>query len=106
MSLAAIKRRIKVGTKLQITRHDWPFLRLHNEIPEAYAAKQAAFFAVREVIAVKAGEIGLKTGEGDNWRTSWLEWPKANSIRETATGFEIDLNRRGDFAQLMQYEWR
>lgn len=102
MSLAAIKRRIQVGTKLQVVRHDWPSLRLHGETDEQYNAKRDAFFAVREVVVVKAGEIGFRTGE----RISWLSWPKADSIRETANGFQVDLQGSGEFKELMEYEWR
>jgi hypothetical protein len=102
MSLSAIKRRIAVGSKLQVVRHDWPALRLHGETDEQYQAKRASFFAVREVVAVKAGEIGFQTGE----RVSWLSWPKANSIRETDKGFQVDLNGDGEFRHIMEYEYR
>jgi hypothetical protein len=102
MSLAAIKRRVVVGSKLQIVQHDWPALRMNGETDEAYAAKQAAFFAVREVAIVRAGEIGFKTGE----RVSYLSWPKANSIRETANGFDVDLNGDGNFTHIISYEYR
>jgi hypothetical protein len=91
-----------VGSKLQVIRHDWPALRLHGETDEQYAAKRAAFFAVREVVSVSGGEIGFKTGE----RTSYLAWPKADSIRETPKGFQVDLNGGGDFAAVIEYEYR
>lgn len=102
MSLASIKRRITVGSKLQVIRHDWPMLRLNGESAEQYAAKHAAFFAVREVAIVQTGAVGFKTGE----RVSWLSWPKASSIRETPTGFQVDLNDTGNFDEVMEYEWR
>ena len=102
MSLAAIKRKITVGTKLQVTRHDWPALRLHGESDEHYDAKRAAFFAVREVVLVKAGEIGFQTGEC----VSYLSWPKLNAIRETANGFQVDLRGTGEFNEIMEYEFR
>lgn len=102
MSLAAIKRRVQVGSKLQIVRHDWPMLRLHGETDEQYKAKQDKFFAVREVVAVKGSEVGFQTGE----RVSWLSWPKADSIRETSNGFQVDLNGNGLFASIMEYEYR
>jgi hypothetical protein len=103
MSLASIKRRVKVGSRLQVVRHDWPALRLHGQTDEEYTAKRAAFFAVREVVSVRGGEIGLRTGED---RTSYLTWPKAGSIRETPKGFQVDLNGAGDFAAVMEYEYR
>lgn len=106
MSLAAIKRRIQVGTMLQVVRHDWPTLRVNGESDAVHEAKRAAFFAVRIVTVVKAGEIGLKTGNGDLSRTSWLSWPKASCVRETANGFQVDLRGDGQFTELMEYEWR
>jgi hypothetical protein len=102
MSLAAIKRHLQVGTKLQVVRHDWPSLRLHGETDEQYQAKRAAFFAVREVVSATAGEIGVRTGE----RVSYLSWPKALAIRETDKGFQVDLQETGEFKELMEYEWR
>ena len=102
MSLAAIKRRVTLGSKLQVVRHDWPALRLHGETDEQYQAKRASFFAVREVVRVTAGEIGLQTGE----RVSMLAWPKSNSIRETSNGFQVDLNGDGQFRHIMEYEYR
>lgn len=110
MSLAAIKRRVTVGSKLQVVRHDWPMLRMHGETDEQYAAKRDAFFAVRTVVVARASEIGIAVErqgpDGQYQRTSWLDWPKADSIRETANGFEVDLNRNGKFEQVMQYEYR
>ena len=111
MSLSAIKRRVTLGTKLQVVRHDWPALRLNGETDEQYRAKQDAFFAVRTVVVVRATEIGItvdrKGPDGQyEQRTSWLSWPKANSIRETANGFQVDLNGDGNFTALMEYEWR
>jgi hypothetical protein len=102
MSLAAIKRRVVPGAKLQVVRHDWPALRLHGETDEAYEAKRAAFFAVREVYSATATEIGFKTGE----RVSYLRWPKADSIRETANGFQVDLHGGDGFRELIEYEYR
>ena len=111
MSLAAIKRRVQVGTKLQVVRHDWPLLRLPKETEEEYKAKQEAFFAVRTVVVVHSTEIGIAVGRVDPngeyyERTSWLSWPKANSIRETAKGFQVDINGDGLFTAIMEYEYR
>lgn len=102
MSLAAIKRRIVVGSKLQVVRHDWPALRLHGETDEQYQAKRDAFFGVREVVQVTAGEIGFKTGE----RVSYLSWPKATAIRETENGFQVDLRGDASFTHIMEYQYR
>ena len=102
MSLASIKRRVHVGSKLQVVRHDWPALRLNGETAEQYAAKRARFFAVREVVSIRGGDVGFKTGD----RVSYLTWPKAGSIRETPNGFQVDLNDNGDFASIMEYEYR
>ena len=108
MSLASIKRRIAVGSKLQVVRHDWPALRLNGETAAQYEAKQAAFFAVREVVSIRGGEVGFKTENPATGlpRTSYLAWPKANSVRETAKGFQVDLNGDGKFTALMEYEYR
>ena len=102
MSLAAIKRRVVPGAKLQVVRHDWPALRLHGETDEQYQAKRDSFFAVREVYSATSYEVGFKTGE----KVSYLTWPKANAIRETANGFQVDLRGTGDFAEVMEYEYR
>ena len=111
MSLAAIKRRVQVGTKLQVVRHDWTILRLPKETEEEYKAKQDAFFAVRTVVVVHPTEIGIsvdrKGPDGQyEQRTSWLSWPKANAIRETANGFQVDINGDGLFTAIMEYEYR
>ena len=102
MSLSAIKRRVTLGSKLQVVRHDWPALRLHGETDEQYQAKRASFFAVREVVRATGAEIGFQTGE----RVSLLSWPKASSIRETPNGFQVDLQGTGEFREIMEYEYR
>ena len=111
MSLAAIKRRVQIGTKLQIVRHDWPMLRLNGETDEQFKAKHDAFWAVRTVVVVRPTEIGIAVGRTDSngeyyERTSWLSWPKVNAIRETANGFQVDLERTGEFNKVMEYEYR
>jgi len=104
MSLAAIKRRIRVGTALQMVRHDHPPLVFSYETAEAIEQKKATFlrmFEVRMVALVQTNAIAFDSGDG---KLSWLYWPKANGVRETANGFEVALN--DSFSKLMAYEWR
>jgi hypothetical protein len=104
MSLAAIKRHIRVGTALQIVRHDHPPVIFAHETAEAIEKKKAAFlrmFEVRRVAVVQSNAIAFHTDEG---KLSWHYWPKASNVRDTANGFEVPLD--DSFTKLIAYEWR
>ena len=104
MSLASIRRRIRIGTALQMVRHDHPPVVFSHETTENIEKKKAAFlrmFDVRTVALVQTNAIGFDSGNGT---LSWLYWPKANCIRETANGFEVSLD--DNFTKLIAYEWR
>lgn len=104
MSFASIKRRIQIGTALQMVRHDHPPVIFSHETAEAIEKKKAAFlrmFELRRVAVVQTNAIAFDTGDG---KLSWLYWPKANCVRETANGFEVSLD--DNFGKLMAYEWR
>jgi hypothetical protein len=108
MTLASLKRRITVGTLLKMTRHDW----FPNGAMIVYGNTGASQLkgglvgVTRPVVQVQAGQIGLTTTKADGTTsTSYLQWPKASCIRETANGFEIDLNHNGNFTAVMAYEF-
>lgn len=104
MSFASIKRRIQIGTALQMVRHDHPPVVFSHETTEAIEKKKAAFlsmFEVRAVAVVQTNAIAFDSGNGT---LSWLYWPKANYVRETAKGFEVSLD--DNFTKLIAYEWR
>jgi hypothetical protein len=87
MSLAAIKRRLQLGSKIQMVRHDWgPGGKPHEKVA-----------AVRTVKIVRTTGVMFEGG-------SWLYWPKADEVLETKEGFWISL--RDDFKQRIEYEWR
>ncbi len=104
MSLTAIKRRIQVGTALQMVRHDHPPVVFSHETTEAIEKKKAAFlrmFDVRTVAVVQTNAIAFSSEGGT---LSWLYWPKASCVRETTNGFEVSLD--DNFTKLIAYEWR
>ena len=104
MSLAAIKRKIRVGTKLKLVRHDWfakGGLVVRGNLGTTVLKPKIEVGCVRPVTVVHATEIAL-TGEAG---TSWLQWPKAYCVRDTPNGFEIDLRCDGTFAEVMGYEF-
>jgi hypothetical protein len=106
MSLSAIKRRIQVGTSLQIVRHDHPPIIFPGDSPERIQENTDRYqqlVQAREVAIVQSNAIALRMSDGES---SWLRWPKAGCIRATAAGFEIDLKDDGEFAQVIRYEWR
>ena len=94
MSLASIKRSIKVGTLLKLVRHDW--------FPNGKGS--LAIGQVRPIVLIQASQITLET-PGSNSGKSYLTWPKANCIRETPNGFEIDLLDTGQFSKVIGYEF-
>jgi hypothetical protein len=106
MSLSAIKRRIQVGTSLQIVHHDHPPIIFAGDSPERIEEKRNRYqqlFEQREVAVVQSNAIALRMPDGEQ---SWLRWPKAACVRSTSDGFEIDLKDDGEFAQVIRYEWR
>lgn len=106
MSLSAIKRRIQVGTSLQIVRHDHAPIIFPGDSPERIQEKQNRFrqlFEQREVAVVQSNAIAMRMADGE---ASWLHWPKAKFVRTTAEGFEIDLDENGEFTRVIRYEWR
>lgn len=102
MSLANIKRNIKVGTLLKLVRHDWlrPIV-VNGNLGQTTIQPKITLDMVRPVRSVLSKGITLTTGSD----YSILPWPKATSIRETANGFEIDLNQDGKFEAVMGYEF-
>lgn len=112
MSLASIKRRVKVGTRLRMTRHDWfpqGSMTVHGNLGTTQLRGANLLNVVRPVVVVHTNEVGLKTEKqiGDELTSSvsYLTWPKASCIRETTNGFQIDLQGTGNFAQVMEYEF-
>src|ERR1700678_2880719 len=108
MTLASLKGGITVGTLLKMTRHDW----FPNGAMIVYGTLGASQLkcglvgATRPVVQVQAGQIGPTTTKADGTTsTSYLQWPKASCIRETANGFEIDFNHNGNFTAVMAYEF-
>ena len=86
-SFAELKRKLKVGDKLRLARHDW-------------AGRKLQVGDVREISRVQSNGIALRTGESE----SWLYWGKAADYRFDATGFEVALIP-GSFSQLIRYEF-
>lgn len=105
MSLASIKRNIKVGTLLKLVRHDWfpnCTMTVHGNTGTTQLKGRIAIGQVRPVVLIQASQIALETpGSG----ASYLTWPKANCIRKTPNGFEIDLEMDGQFSKVMGYEF-
>jgi hypothetical protein len=93
MSLASIKRKLQVGAKIQMVRHDWFNA---GQSPQFVPDKIAG---VREVVRAQSNAVQFSGG-------SWLYFDKASRLRETPTGFEVDLDDNGTFNRVMQYEWR
>lgn len=102
MSLASLKRSIKVGTVLKMVRHDWfpeGNMVVHGNLGSSQI-KGKLLGVERPVVLVQSSQIALQLGESK----SFLTWPKANCIRETPKGFEIDLDGTGKFEHIMGYE--
>ena len=101
MSLASIKRKLKVGTLLKLIRHD--FLKpitVEGNLGRTVIQPKIFIGQVRPIALIQAKQIALRTAD----HLSYLNWPKANCIRETANGFEIDLYGTGKFEHIMAYE--
>jgi hypothetical protein len=108
LSLASLKRRIVVGTLLKLTRHDWfpnGSMTVNGNLGTTQLKGRVPLGTVRPVVEVQAGQIGIRTGTSEaDYRTSYLQWPKASCLRETENGFDIDLNHNGRFEAVMSYE--
>lgn len=99
MTFAALKRRLQVGAKIEMVRHDY---QPGGAVPEKLRG-------VREVARVQSNAVQFSGG-------SWLYWPKAAEVRADDKGFDVALmvnndpsNRRirsADFSVLMRYEFR
>ena len=97
MTLAELKRKLQVGSKLQIVHHSYA-----SQVP---VERRESFFGVREVIKVQSNAIVLSSSRDDK-KGSWLTWPKVNQIRFQDDGFEICLDEDGSFKHSMRYEYR
>ena len=104
MSLTAIKRRIQVGTALQMVRHDHPPVVFSHETTEAIEKKKAAFLRMFDVLTVAVVQTNAIAFSSEGGTLSWLYWPKASCVRETTNGFEVSLD--DNFTKLIAYEWR
>jgi hypothetical protein len=106
MSLAAIKRRITVGTKLKLVRHDGlcPIV-VRGNLGNTVLPPKIHIGMVRDVCTVHSHEFALLTPIGDRFEQSYVTWPKASRVRATQFGFEIDLNDDGQFTKAMGYEF-
>lgn len=95
MSLAALKRRLKMGVKLRLAHHDWA-----TQGPNA----KLKVGDVREVAIVQSNAVAFATPATDSG-VSWLHWPKANEVRIDDKGFDIHLDGDKLFEKRMRYEF-
>ena len=104
MSLASIKRKVVKGTLLKLVRHDWlkPLV-VNGNLGQSVIKPGIAVGDVRPVVIVRSNAIAMKNARTGN--DSWLYWPEAKNVRETANGFEIDLVGFGEFKFIMGYEF-
>lgn len=104
MTLAEMKRTIRVGTLLKLTRHEWLETHVVGSLSTKVLKSGTLYIGlVRPVVLVQSNQIALRT-EGSATGMSYLTWPKAHSIRFVPNGFEIDLNQDGTFREIMAYE--
>jgi hypothetical protein len=94
MSLAAIKRKLQAGQKIEMVAHSW------------FPVAGSKVAGVREVKRVQSNAVQFTpTAPGSNG--SWLYFDAgAKNYRLTDKGFEVDLRDDGTFAESMTYEWR
>jgi hypothetical protein len=112
MSLASLKHKIEVGTKLKLVRHDWlkPLV-VNGNLGQSVMKPNLAIGDVRMVIVKQGNAIAMKSLSPllrVTLRTIidyWLYWPEAKSVRETENGFEVDLEDTGKFKYAMGYEF-
>jgi len=95
MSFSALKRKLQVGVKLKLVRHDW-----------ARPGGKLNIGDVREIAVVQSNAIAFATSSSESG-LSWLYWSSAASIRVDELGFDVDLNRgsKEPFLQIMRYEF-
>lgn len=115
MSLAHIKRSIKVGTLLKLVRHDWLRTIVRGNTGTEIITGPLHIGLVRPVTSINSVGFTLATVEHDGVvKNSHVNWPKSSAIRDTACfghggfstyGFEIDLNGTGKFENVMGYEF-
>jgi len=98
MSLANVKRRMQVGQKIQLVQHDWLDTVVVGNLGNTRLKPSPGMMDVREVVKVTGKAIQFSN-------QSWLDWPTANRLRETANGFEVSL-ADDKFTHIMRYEYR
>jgi hypothetical protein len=101
-TLAATKRTIKVGDQFKLVRHDWMDTIIHGNTGTTVLKGRLRIGDIRAVSQVLTTKIAFRTESGSD---SWLHWPKAQSFRPTANGFEIDLHDEGTFREAIGYEF-
>ena len=84
MRLAELKRRLRVGTRVELINPRSP--------------RQAG---VREVSRVQTNAVAFRNADG---RESWLDFPTAKHLSGTPTGFIIHDPEDSDFT--LEYAWR
>jgi hypothetical protein len=93
MSFAELKRRLRVGVKLKLVRHDW-----------ARPGGKLNVGDVREIAQVQSNAIAFATPLSDSG-LSWLYWGKADQYRIDECGFDVALNPNKGFEQIIRYEF-
>jgi hypothetical protein len=86
MTLAAIKRRITIGTTLSIVKQ--------NSID---GDGTSHFLGKRRVDGVQTNAVRFENGQ-------YLYWPRSRHIREVEGGFQVDLAGTGDFMNIVEYQ--
>ena len=79
-TLADLKRRIKVGTKIEKTEH----INIDNGVRVQQTPHPSG---VREIVKVKSNTWGIKTPQDDD--ISWLDIPKASELTFNENEFTI-----------------
>lgn len=88
MTLAELKRKLTVGTRLRVT---------HSLLGPVNPPRGAG----RTVVKVQSNAVVFECDERSDDRQSWLYWPKAKDLHATSDGFEIIEN--GEVA--VRYRW-
>jgi hypothetical protein len=106
VSLTVLKRRIRVGMKLKLVRHDGlrPIV-VRGNVGDTATEPKIQVGMVRSVCIVHRDEFALLTQLPDHTEPSYITWPKASRVRDTERGFQIDLNDDGTFTAVMEYEF-
>ena len=79
-TLADLKRRIKVGTKIEKTEH----INIRNGVRLQQTPHPSS---VREIVEVKSNRWGIKAPQDDD--ISWLDIPKASELTFNENEFTI-----------------